>query len=280
MPQKYTNLGSLFTDIADAIREKKGTSESIVADDFPDEIDSIESGGDTTDLEADFIMQTINPEAFSHTTAIGEYVFAYNSKLTSVSFPQVITIGNSAFESCSSLISVSFPLATTIGSYAFFCCPLLTSMNFPQATTIGYGAFQDCYSLISVNFPLVTNIGSAAFQRCDSFTSISFPQAITIEQSAFADCFSLASIILGGQQSQEGVIYPSVFSRCYHLTDLHLQGSYLYSLSHSNAFTSTPIAEYSASAGKFGSIYVPASLYDQYISATNWTYFSSRFVSV
>jgi hypothetical protein len=49
-------------------------------------------------------------------------------------------------------------------------------------------------------------------------------------------------------------------------------------LDRSDAFRSTPIAGYTDSAGKYGSIYVPASLLASYKTATNWTYFSSRFV--
>ena len=40
----YTNLKSLFTDIADAIREKTGKTDTIVANDFPNEIASISTG--------------------------------------------------------------------------------------------------------------------------------------------------------------------------------------------------------------------------------------------
>ena len=48
-----------------------------------------------------------------------------------------------------------------------------------------------------------------------------------------------------------------------------------------STFTSTPIAGYTTSTGGvYGSIFVPASLYDRYISATNWVTYSSRFVSV
>jgi hypothetical protein len=49
---------------------------------------------------------------------------------------------------------------------------------------------------------------------------------------------------------------------------------------NSNAFASTPIGGYSTSTGTYGSIYVPASLLTSYQTATNWTYFSSRFVGV
>ena len=47
MPNEHETLGSLFTDIADAIRAKTGGSASITADNFPSEIASIPSGGGT-----------------------------------------------------------------------------------------------------------------------------------------------------------------------------------------------------------------------------------------
>ena len=43
MANTYTTLGSLFTAIANAIRAKKGTTDTIVADNFPSEIESIAS---------------------------------------------------------------------------------------------------------------------------------------------------------------------------------------------------------------------------------------------
>lgn len=44
MANTYTTLGGLFTAIANAIRAKKGTSGTIIADTFPDEIASIQTG--------------------------------------------------------------------------------------------------------------------------------------------------------------------------------------------------------------------------------------------
>ena len=44
MANKHDTLNSLFTDIADAIREKTGSTEKIVADDFPEVIATIETG--------------------------------------------------------------------------------------------------------------------------------------------------------------------------------------------------------------------------------------------
>ena len=39
-------LGHFLTDVADAIREKKGSSDTIQASDFDTEIENLPSGGD------------------------------------------------------------------------------------------------------------------------------------------------------------------------------------------------------------------------------------------
>jgi len=45
-----SDLTTLFTDIADSIRAKKGSSDTIIASDFPSEIANLPSGGDYSDL--------------------------------------------------------------------------------------------------------------------------------------------------------------------------------------------------------------------------------------
>lgn len=52
MAREHETLSSLFTDIANAIRTKKGTVGTIIADDFPDEISTIQTGTDTSDADA------------------------------------------------------------------------------------------------------------------------------------------------------------------------------------------------------------------------------------
>lgn len=47
----HTNLKSLFSDIADAIREKSGAAGTIVADVFPDKIRQIPSGERTASVQ-------------------------------------------------------------------------------------------------------------------------------------------------------------------------------------------------------------------------------------
>jgi hypothetical protein len=50
-------------------------------------------------------------------------------------------------------------------------------------------------------------------------------------------------------------------------------------LSDRYAFGGTPLSS-SSLTGTFGSIYVPASLYNAYKTAANWSFYSARFVSV
>lgn len=55
---KNDNLGDLLTDIADAIRAKKGTSESINAQDFANEIASIKSEASTSVNRVTYLRRT------------------------------------------------------------------------------------------------------------------------------------------------------------------------------------------------------------------------------
>ena len=213
---------------------------------------------------------------FPAATSIGKDAFYNCFSLTSVNFPTAKSIGSYAFCDCYSLTSVNFPAATSIGSYTFYRCSKLTSVNFPAVTTIGSSAFYNCYSLTSVNFPAVTTTEIDAFAYCSSLTSISFPAATSIGNGAFRYCSSLTSVSFPTAKSISGY----AFMRCFKLTELFLMGSSLCKLSASNAFSSTPIGGYSKVAGKYGSIYVPASLLESYKKATNWTYFSNRFVGI
>lgn len=192
----------------------------------------------------------------------------------------------------------------SIGSYAFACCSQLSQVSFPNCSTIGMGAFQWCYSLTSISFPKCDSILSNAFEGCTELQSISFPKcrfvfpyafaqcdlryvelpsANYIYSSAFSRCWNLVEITLPYSPSA-GTCYIDAyaFHRCGKLTFVKLTGSCVWQLSNSNAFSSTPIVGYGSTTNgnQYGSIYVPSSLLTQYQTATNWTYFSSRFVGI
>ena len=208
---------------------------------------------------------------------LGDYAFYRYSSLTSLTLAGCENIGSSAFQNCSSLTSVNFPVCTTVGNSAFYGCTSLTTANFPVCTIIGNNAFTNCSSLTSVSFPACTNIGGTAFTGCFSLTEANFPVCTSIGNTAFQNCSSLTSVNFPACTS----IGENAFYSCRKLLSLYLLGSSVCTLQNSNAFTSTPIAGYTTSTnGVYGSIYVPASLYNSYKTATNWSYFADRFVSI
>lgn len=208
-------------------------------------------GGYTVD---DIAMKTISGVVSGSASQIFSSAFTNCLYITKVSFPTCTLISNNAFNNCTSLTGASFPACILIGSSAFFQCRSLTEVNFPACTSIGSSAFGGCVSLTKVSFPACTSIGSSAFYMCTSLTEVNFPACPTVMGSAFYGCVNLISF--------------------------YLMGSRIPTLKTSYAFWSTPIGGYSVSAGQYGSIFVPASLYNNYLSSTNWSYFASRFVSV
>ena len=231
-------------------------------------------GSGNTSIEDGLITGTLSVYSNDRVTTVGSYAFYGCVKITTVSFPAVTSIGSSAFYYCSNLTTVSFPAAISIGSAAFYCCSKITTVSFPAVTNIGSSAFARCSNLTTVSFPAATSIGSNAFARCSNLTTVSFPAAKIINISAFASCSNLTTVSFPAATS----IGSYTFYSCYKLKSLYLTGSSVCTLAKSYAFSSTPIGGYSASAGTYGSIYVPASLLTSYQTATNWTYFSSRFV--
>lgn len=160
--------------------------------------------------------------------AIGDYAFAWNNKITSVSLPSSVTsIGLGAFSGCISLTSISIPKGvTSFKSSLFYGCSSLTSITIPEGVTyIGHEAFRDCNNLSSVAIPeSVTSIGFGAFQGCRSLTgSISIPEGVTlIQDNTFLNCSSLSNIIIPSSVTSIG---KSAFSGCFQLESITIPKS-------------------------------------------------------
>ena len=214
--------------------------------------------------------------SFPNATSVGNYAFAYCSALTIANFSNLSFISDYVFRNCSALTTVSFPSATSTGTYAFQYCSVLSTISFPNMTIIGAYTFGYCYKLTTISFPGVTSIGSQAFQYCSALTTVSFPKVITIGSNAFSHCSALTTVSFPSVVS----IFGSAFQSCYNLLSFYLLGSSVPTLSTS-VFYYTPIGGFTASTGGvYGSIFVPSSLYNQYIVATNWSDISARIVSI
>ena len=242
-------------------------------------------------------LETIS---FPAATYISFAAFRGCSKLSSAIFPSVTKIEQSAFTNCSSMQTFSFPVATSIGDSAFAGCKFLTTVNLPSVSRIETAVFTNCTSLTTVDIPLANYINTFGFSGCTMLKTVSAPLVDHIYGTAFKGCTALETayfpkanhvdgdtfngctlLSIASFPSASGIHGTSAFYRCFHLLSLYLLGSSCCILENANAFVSTPISNYTTSTGGvYGSIFVPASLYSSYISATNWVTYSARFVSM
>lgn len=314
-----TQLDSDLTSIANAIREKTGGTSSIAFPaGFISEIEGIRGGFEDDIIQrtisgvyenstATLIGQgmfsansEITSVSFAACSNISNYAFYKCTDLTTAYFPSCQRVGSYAFSSCYKLVNIYFPMCSLIDNYAFAYCSSLTTASFPACTSLSADAFQSCSALTTAYFPSCSNVYGYAFANCPSLVEvslpvvrqisacafsrtgllfISLPSIAYIYSSAFYSCFTLSTVIIGSPEQSGGGIMISAFAHCYKLKSFYLLQQI--SLSASGAFYSTPIAGYlSSTGGVYGSIFVPSSLYDTYISMNNWSYFSSRFVSL
>lgn len=250
----------------------------------------------------DAIIERTLSGTYTNTTAsiIGNYAFADCNLLKEVNIPNVTKVYSSAFYSCALLETVHASNLTTVSDYAFAVCEKLITVDAPLLSSVGKSAFYNCLSLTNIITSSLKRIESCAFQNCNALESINVENVVVLQNTAFsgatklsrlhfktfnsvvgnyafANCYSLQSVRFDSRITLSG----SAFQQCRHLIGLYLLSSSVCSLKASNNFSNTPIAGNTASTGGvYGSIYVRASLYSTYIASTNWSYFSSRFVSL
>lgn len=267
---------SAWTGLLDSIRAKAGTAASMTVSEATTAVQNIPTGGGGGEDYEQLVMRTISAASGSM-SKIGDYAFASCKNLKTASFPLATDIGSYAFYSCSRLTEVNMPSARSAGANTFYGCSLLETVYMPSVSVLGYYMFNSCSALGTVDFPSVSLISAYVFNGCVALSTVSFPVTTYISDHAFVSCVSLKTASFPLLRT----ISTAAFQRCYNLLSLYLLGSSFVTLANTNVFSSTPISNYTTSTGGVhGSIFVPASLYDRYISASNWSHYSSRFVSV
>lgn len=108
MANTHNTLNELFVDIADTIRAKKNSTDVIVADSFPSEIEALRIGFDYNN---------------QNVTNISDYEFKNCEDLKSIDCYNLTNIGAGAFEGCSNLKSVIlYDGVESVGENAFKGC--------------------------------------------------------------------------------------------------------------------------------------------------------------
>lgn len=190
------------------------------------------------------------------------------------------TVPSSTFYRATSLSFICLPsTVTTIGSLAFVSCTALANINIPNVTTINNCAFMGCSALISIEFSELVTIGSSAFALCTNLIDFTAFKLQQISHYAFHRCTALRNLNLSAIKS----INNYAFASCTQLKSLDLTKVSSVPTCEAYTWESTTFTSsyYIDGLGyRYGSIYVPASLYNSFITATNWTTISARIVSV
>lgn len=142
--------------------------------------------------------------------------------------------------------SASFVKNNVFGNNSY-----IQTVNLPGCYEVKEAAFGYCANLTTVNLPMCSSIGNAVFRNCSSLSQVNLPTVKTINQVAFTNCTSLTSLTL--------------------CTDVYWTIPF-----NTRAYGGTPIVNLSSSA----SIYVRSDTYSLWISSTDWSSISSKFVSV
>lgn len=130
-----------LTAIANAIRSKTGTTNTMTLDEMSNAITNIQTGMITSDNRC-------------HT--IPDYLFYDCANLSLTELPSGVTsIGDSAFSGCAKLALTELPSGiTNIGNDAFYNCIGIHSLTFKGTpNTIDSTAFVGCTNLTTINVP-------------------------------------------------------------------------------------------------------------------------------
>lgn len=240
---KDNNLTDFLTDVADAIREKKGTSEPINPQDFASEIASIESGGGEVDERVALILTNKITSLASGITSLRQYALRGCSNLKDVDLPEVSLVNSNALYG-TGLTELSLPKCTKFDSSACDACASLVSVSLPILTTIGNYALRNCTSLVDVDLASCKTFGSAVLYGCTKLQKLILPACTSIGTACFQNAKLLDTVVL--------------------------ESDTVATLSNTNAFSGTAIAN------KTGYIYVPSALVESYKSASNWSTYASQ----
>lgn len=221
-----------------------------------------------------------------------------NNVLVKCRLGNLQTLGSSfCFGGCNKLESVSLPSSiSSFGDYAFTSCHNLKGLVCPPSITqLGRQAFYECYKLKDIVLPKeLLEIPSTAFFQNYYLELLSIPDNVTtLGPSALEGCYSLTQIVI---PSKCKTIKATAFNSCLSLRTLYFSnGNYTIqsSISYTSPFfkidfskvTSIPTMTSQNAFGSIGTttsfpemakIYVPDSLYDDWIVATNWTTYANQ----
>lgn len=236
----------------------------------------------------------------SSITNIGDETFTYCFNLTSVDIPSSVTrIGIEAFNYCTNLTSIEIPSSViSIENHAFECCSSLPSIKIPSSVTyISDWVFAGCNSLSSIvvdpnnpNYDSRSNcnaiINTSTNEMIAGCYNTFIPSSVTkIGRGVLLDIKGLTALVFPSHVSEiYGWSYNGSSLQCITLpSSLSYVSNGLFSCCSSLKYVIFPTEEVIAPSDNFANkynfpsctLYVPASLVEDYKSATGWKDFGT-----
>jgi hypothetical protein len=240
-----------LSSIADAIREKNGSTETYKPAEMVEAIASIEGGG--ASIEDGIINGDLTHYKNDRITHLRAYAFYNHPNLISIDLPNVSNAD----------VDKSAPIFEGWG--AFEGCENLISVNLPKLTVISPNMFDGCKNLTTLNAPMVEEIHNVACNDCEMLESIYFPNLKLGIGTAFVDCIRLKKADLGTCATINNIAFRNT---SLETLILRLEGiTYLFNI---NAFDNTPIQKGT------GYIYVLKDYIDAYRYDEKWSTYASQ----
>ena len=266
-----------LTNIANAIREKTGSTDKMTLDGMAEAIAGIEAGGGNSgggECDREHFEDVVDSKNFLLTGVVDnipEDGFADVSGITHIKFNHLHEIKAGGFARCHGLKEADIVNCVYFGNYAFFNCDSLTKVHAPYMHTIGESAYASCFELktighsdasISDGLINVKGIEKSAFVECEKFLIDRLPGCYYIEEYAFKGCKSIEKLMLPNVFR----IDADAFTNCINLKALVISNRGTVCDIAVSAVIGTKIIDITGTPTGEGFIYVPTSLYESYIS--------------
>lgn len=274
---------STLTDIANAIREKTGDTQSLLPSEMSEKIKSISTGVDAAKIanrEYDFGNFMITE------TVLNVPIYAFNA-MDSYTNPNLTEINYERTFMGSGIKSFKAPkLVTMVGIYHFAQCANLAEFECsPELTVIPSRTFSRCSSLAyvpnsenvieigsqcfefggiaSVNLPKLTKLDGFAFSRCTPLTTVVLPKVTTLSAHTFNFCTALQSVDIGSDITS---IHADTFANTRNKITFTIRAT----------MPPTVSADFNLGAGgEFVEIRVPAESVEGYKTSPVWRNYTS-----
>ena len=242
-------------------------------------LSSIDWGDGTVDTNLTHTYTTVGKYTICayNVTSLGTYLMSTSSNpnynLVEVRLGNTITVmASDAFHKCQCLqyVTVSSSTKSYNSSSQFYYTYALKFYVFSKGTTNFNGSymFGYCYNLKGVSIPLsLTRFNTYAFKTCASLKKFVFPKKMTdLTNYMFSDCYSLEKIVFANITS-----FPSIFASNHSLKEIDL-----------TSCTSVPTlgGTYLNNINKTCKIKVPANLYENFKTASNWSTYKDFLVPI